>query len=150
MENDILDSLVADLLSITPLVRRNIQKKLVRTAFSRVEHHISLPHLEIMLRLRKYGPQHIAGIGEALLIPKPQMTHLVDRLQELKLAVRKTNRADRRVVNVALTAKGRRVIDELDQAIRDSIKIKLSGLTSLEVSELSVCLRRLGEILSRL
>jgi DNA-binding MarR family transcriptional regulator len=150
MKEEILDSVVGDLLSITPLVRRNIQRKLVRTAFASIEQHISLPHLEIMLLLRKDGTRHIAGIGEALQIPKPQMTHLIDRLEDLKLVVRQTDPADRRIVNVALTARGRRIIEELDQVIKSSIKDKLSGLTEKELRELSVSLRRLGDILSRL
>ena len=51
MKPDVLDSVVSDLLSITPLIRRNIQRKLVRTAFAGIEEHITLPHLEIMLTL---------------------------------------------------------------------------------------------------
>jgi MarR family transcriptional regulator, organic hydroperoxide resistance regulator len=149
-KREILDGVVGDVLSITPLVRRNIQRKLVRTAFARIEHNISLPHLEIMLLLRHSGKQHIAGIGEALQIPKPQMTHLIDRLESLKLIVRRADRADRRVVNIALTARGRRIIDELDQVIRNGIGEKLSGLSQAELKELSVSLRKLGDIFSKL
>jgi DNA-binding MarR family transcriptional regulator len=150
MKQDILESVVRDVLSITPLVRRNIQRKLVRTAFAQIEHKISLPHLEIMSLLRNCGTQHIAGIGEALQIPKPQMTHLIDRLEDLKLVRRRADPADRRIVNVALTPRGRRIIDELDQAIRSSISEKLSRLSGKELSELSVSLRKLGDILSKL
>lgn len=150
MKDEILDSVVDDLLSITPLVRRNMQRKLVRTAFASIEHHISLPHLEVMLLLKRVGTEHIAGIGEALQIPKPQMTHLIDRLEDLKIVARQIDPADRRIINVALTARGRRIIDELDQVIKSSIKDKLSGLTEKELRELSVSLRRLGGILARL
>jgi DNA-binding MarR family transcriptional regulator len=149
-KHSILEAVVGDFLSITPLVRRNIQRKLVRTAFARVEHNISLPHLEIMLLLRNNGKQHIAGIGEALQIPKPQMTHLIDRLEGLKIITRRADPADRRVINVALTARGRRIIDEMDQVIRSGISEKLSGLSEEELKELSVSLRKLGDIFSKL
>jgi MarR family transcriptional regulator, organic hydroperoxide resistance regulator len=150
MKNEVLDSVVGELLSITPLVRRNIQRKLVRTAFAQIEHNITLPHLEIMMSLKNSGTQHIAGIGDTLQIPKPQMTHLVDRLETLKIATRQSDPADRRIVNIALTPRGRRIIDELDRVIRSSIREKLSGLTEKELGELSASLRKLGDILSKL
>jgi len=150
MKPEVLDSVVSDLLSITPLIRRNIQRKLVRTAFAGIEEHITLPHLEIMLTLKEEATRHIAEIGERLQIPKPQMTHLIDRLQSLELVSRQTDAGDRRIINIALTGKGRRIIEELDGVIKSSIKEKLAGLTEAELKELSVSLRRLGEILSKL
>ena len=150
MKKNILDSVVRDLLSITPSVRRSIQRKVVRTAFSQVEEDITLPHLEIIKILKEEGPRHIAEVGEALQIPKPQMTHLIDRLEDLKIVVRKADTADRRTINVMLTDKGRRIIEELDQVINDSIKAKLSVLTEEELQELSVSLKRLRDILSKL
>ena len=143
MNDEILNDLVGDLLSITPLIRRTIQRKLVRTAFASIEHHISLPHLEIMRLLKEGGTQHIAELGEALQIPKPQMTHLIDRLEGLDIVVRQADPADRRIVNVSLTDHGRSIIDELDQVLKSSVRDKLSGLTGKEVEELSVSLRKL-------
>ena len=55
MKKSILDSVVKDLLSITPSIRRSIQRKVVRTAFSQVEEDITLPHLEIMKILKEEG-----------------------------------------------------------------------------------------------
>src|SRR3972149_7575629 len=102
MKPDVLDSVVSDLLPTTPLIRRNIQRKLVRTAFAGIEEHITLPHLEIMLTLKEEATRHIAEIGERLQIPKPQMTHLIDRLQSLELVSRQTDAGDRRIINIAL------------------------------------------------
>lgn len=146
----ILDDIVNDLLLITPLIRRTIQKKLVRTAFAQIEADITLPHLEIIKTLRDYGTMHIAEIGEKLLIPKPQMTHLIDRLVSLDIIIRQTDNSDRRTINITLTEKGERIIEEFDTVIRDSIQDRLSGLTDEDLKELSVSLRKLGEIFSRL
>jgi DNA-binding MarR family transcriptional regulator len=150
MKSEALDSVVGELLSITPLVRRNIQRKLVRTAFARIEQNITLPHLEIMLLLKHRGTRHIAEIGETLQIPRPQMTHLIDRLEDLKIVTRQADPADRRIVNIALTARGRRIINELDHVIRSGISEKLAGLTEEELGELSVSLKKLRDILSKL
>jgi len=150
MRKVILDDIVNDLLSITPLIRRTIQRKLVRTAFAQIEADMSLPHMEIIKTLRDYGTMHIAEIGEKLLIPKPQMTHLIDKLVSLEIIVRQADTSDRRTTNISLTEKGERIIEEFDTVVRDSIQDKLSGLTDEDLKELSVSLQKLGEVFSRL
>jgi DNA-binding MarR family transcriptional regulator len=150
MKKSILDNIVNDLLSITPLIRRSIQRKLVRTAFARIEGDLTLPHLEIIKTLKEEGRKHIAEIGERLQIPKPQMTHLIDRLENLEMVTRQADTVDRRVTNIMLTEKGRAITEELDRVITGSIRERLSCLTDEELQELSVSLRKLGDILSKL
>lgn len=144
-----LNSVVMDLLSIPPLMRRNIQRKLVRTAFARID-DVSMPHFEIMKTLEESGSAHMAEIGERLQIPKPQMTHLVDKLEKLGIVARQPDESDRRSLNVALTEKGRRTVEEQDRIIKRSIRGKLACLTEDELKELSVSLRKLRDILSKL
>lgn len=150
MKRSVLNSVIRDLLSITPSIRRSIQRKVVRTAFAQIEEDITLPHLEIMHILKEESTKHIAEIGERLQIPKPQMTHLIDRLEDLEIVTRQADTTDRRIINIMLTDKGRRIIEELDQVIKESIEAKLSILTEEELQELSVSLKRLGDILSKL
>jgi DNA-binding MarR family transcriptional regulator len=150
MKKSMLDSIVSDLLSVTPLIRRNIQRKIVRTAFAQIEKDISLPHLEVIVTLKEEGTRHIAEIGEKLQIPKPQMTHLIDRLENLDIVQRQPDTSDRRIINVALTDKGIEIIDELDRVTKSSLREKLSSLSDEELRELSRCLRKLGDILTKL
>jgi DNA-binding MarR family transcriptional regulator len=150
MKKSMLDSIVSDLLSVTPLIRRNIQRKIVRTAFAQIERDISLPHLEVIVTLKEEGTRHIAEIGEKLQIPKPQMTHLIDRLENLNIVQRRPDTSDRRIINVALTDKGVEIIEELDRIIKSSLREKLSSLSDEELRELSRCLRRLGDIFTKL
>lgn len=150
MRNNVLNSVVRDLLSIPPFIRRSIQRKLFGSALARTEEDISLPHFEIMKTLEGMGTLHIAEIGERLKIPKPQMTHLIDKLVSLEIVTRQTDAADRRIINITLTDKGRTMMEEQDRLIKVSIKEKLSCLTGEELQELSVSLRKLRDILSKL
>ena len=150
MRNNVLDSVVKDLLSIPPLIRRSFHRKVFKTAFARIEEDISLPHFEIMRTLAEVGTLHVAKIGERLQIQKPQMTHLIDRLVSLEIVARQTDAADRRIINIALTDKGRAMMEEHGRLIRGSIKENLSCLTGKELQELSVSLRKLRDILSKL
>ena len=150
MNQPVYDEVIRDLLSLTPLIRRDIQRKLVKSAFIHVEHDITLPHLEIIKTLQVEGSLHIAEIGEKLQIPKPQMTHLVDRLEKLGIVSRKTDENDRRITNLSLTDKGRQITSELDETLHSSIGEKLAKLDEEELREISASLRKLANILAKI
>jgi len=150
MKNNVLDNVVGDLLSIPPLIRRGINRKVVKAAFDEVGEGIGVPHFEIMMVLEEAGTQYIAEIGEKLLIPKPQMTLLIDRLVSLKIVARRTDETDRRMSNVSLTDKGKAILKEKDRVLRANFTEKLSRLTDEEIRQLAESLRRLRDILSRL
>jgi len=150
MKNNILDSVVGDLLSIPSLIRRGINRKVVKAAFDQVGEGIGVPHFEIMMVLEEAGTQYIAEIGEKLLIPKSQMTFLIDRLVGLEIVEKRTDEADRRMSNVSLTDKGRAILKEKDRVLRANFTEKLSQLTDDEIQQLASSLRRLRDILSRL
>ena len=137
-------------MAVPPLIRRGINRKVLRVAFAKVGEDISIPHFEIMVLLQENGTQHIAEIGEKLLIPKSQMTPLIDRLVSLQIVERRTDENDRRLTNILLTDKGKAVLKEKDRTLRVNFRVKLSHLTDEELKELSVSLRRLREILSKI
>jgi DNA-binding MarR family transcriptional regulator len=150
MKKEILDNVVGDILSLPPLIRRGINRKVIKAAFDKVGEGISVPHFEIMMVLEEAGRQHIAEIGEKLLIPKPQMTFLINRLVNLKIVERRTDESDRRLSNVFLTEKGKAILKEKDRLLRENFAEKLSCLTDDELEELAVSLRGLRNILSRM
>lgn len=150
MKKDMLDIVIGELLAVPPLIRRGINRKVVRAAFAKIGEDISIPHFEIMRLLQESGTQHIAEIGEKLLIPKSQMTPLIDRLVSLQIVERQADEADRRLINIVLTDKGKAIQKEKDRSLRINFRVKLSHLTDEELKELSVSLRRLREILSKI
>jgi len=150
MRKSNMNSVVDDFLSILPLIRRSINRKVLKSALSQIEEAISIPHFEIMKTLQEEGTRHIAEIGEKLSIPKPQMTHLIDRLVDIGVVERQPVETDRRIINIALTPKGRRMIEEHDCMVRESINTKLSCLSDQELQELSTSLRILNSTLSKI
>ena len=145
-----MDGVVDDFLSILPLIRRSINKKILKSALGQIEEAISIPHFEIMKTLQEDGIRHIAEIGEKLSIPKPQMTHLIERLVGQGIVERQAVETDRRIINIALTPRGRRMIEEHDCMVKESINVKLSCLSDKELQELSASLRILYNTLSKI
>ena len=91
MKGEILDSIAEDLFTIPPLIGRSIRRKLLRTALAHIREDISPPHFEIMKTLDETGTLHVTEIGERLQIPRPQMTHLIDKLVSLDMVERQAD-----------------------------------------------------------
>ena len=150
MKKEMLDSIAEDLFTIPPLIGRSVRRKLFRTALVHIREDISPPHFEIMRTLEETGTLHVTEIGERLQIPKPQMTHLIDKLVSLDMVERQPDTRDRRIINIALTSKSKTLLKKHKRRIKNAIKETLSSLTEKELGELSTSLRKLRDILSKL
>jgi MarR family 2-MHQ and catechol resistance regulon transcriptional repressor len=139
-----------DLLSVPPLIFRGVRRKLLKEALDSVNIDISPLHFEIMRLLKEDGTLHIAEIGERLQLARAQMTHLIDKLVELKMVERQTDSADRRVTNIVLTDRGSAFLKEHGGNIWKATQEFVSSLTDKELADLSASLERIREILSRL
>ena len=150
MRDDILNKITADLLSVPPLIFRGVRRKLLKMALIDTKVDIAPPHLEIMKLLVEAGTLHVAEIGERLLIARAQMTHLIDKLVDLGLVERQMDTADRRMINIVLTSRGRAIVEERDSNIKKATKETLSCLTDEELEALSDSLEKLRTVLSKL
>jgi DNA-binding MarR family transcriptional regulator len=81
-------------------------------------------------------------LGSALGIDRSTMVSLIDQLESAGLATRRPSATDRRAREIAITAKGRRLLQRargLISQVEDEI---LGGLTAKERGELLALLRR--------
>lgn len=145
-----LRTLADDLFSIPALIVRASRRKLLKTALASIDETITPLHFGIMRALSEVETMHVTAVGEKLQIPGPQMTRLVDRLVALALVERRPDAADRRTINLALTEKGRALLEVHGAAVRESVKEALSCLSDEELRQLSRSLRTLRDIFSKL
>ena len=150
MGKNILDSVAEDIFSTLPLIGRSIHRKLIKTVVTGFEEDITPPHFQIMKLLQESGTMHVAEIGERLHIARPQMTHLIDRLVELNIVEREINQEDRRMLNIRLSTKGKKIVKDHDKRILTATTEALSALTSEELQKLSDSVKTLKEIFSKL
>jgi DNA-binding MarR family transcriptional regulator len=150
MRDDVLVKVAQDLLSVPPLIFRLIRRKLVMTTLADIDVDIKLLHFEIMRVLKEEGTLHPARIGEMLLIAKAQMTYLIDKLVELGFVKREMDPSDRRTINITLTDKGSRVLDEQDNIVINAVRDNMSDLTERELKSLCDSLRNLRDTLFKL
>jgi DNA-binding MarR family transcriptional regulator len=150
MRGEIVGRVAADLLSVPPLIFRLIRRKLVMTTLADIDVDIKLLHFEIMMVLKEEGTRHPAEIGESLFIAKAQMTHLIDKLVDLDFVKREMGSNDRRTLNITLTDKGNKMLEEQDNLVINAVRDNMSTLTDAELEALSHSLRTLRDILFKL
>ncbi len=146
MQSNPIDSITDNLVRIFPLLHR----ALLRTDFSTTNKNLSRPHFVIMNVLNELGPVPVSTVGKRLIIAKPQMTRLIDRLIDLNIVQRQPDSNDRRVINIKLTEKGLVILEQCRTRVRDNIKNKLSCLNEEDLEVLLISLNKLKDILLKL
>jgi DNA-binding MarR family transcriptional regulator len=88
--------------------------------------------------LRAAHPETIPtlALGGRLISRAPDMTRLLDRLEERKLVERQRRPENRRVVEVGITASGRELLDQLDTKVRQCHREQLGHLSAKSLSQL--------------
>ena len=123
-------ALVADVL--TELTSWNPREFI--TAFQRWHQgQISLIQLNVLTLLEATGPLPMSRLAESLDISVASLTGIIDRMEARSLVKRKRDGADRRVVNVAPAAGGRRLFAQIDRRRRAGLAKLLETLADDEL-----------------
>lgn len=94
---------------------------------------LSLVHLHVLTVLDGDGPSTMRGLAESLDVSQASATGIIDRMQQRGLIERGRDPADRRLVRVALTETGRRLIDGVAAERKVRLKVLLDDLTDDEL-----------------
>lgn len=104
---------------------------------------LSLVHLNVLTVLDMDGTLPMRALAESLDVSQASATGIVDRMEQRGLVERLRDDADRRVVRVALTDEGRRLIAGLAAERRDHLARILDRLTDAELDGLLLGTRAL-------
>lgn len=92
----------------------------------------------------------ITDLSERLLIRPPSVTGVVDRLERGGLVVRDAATDDLRAKRVRLTARGRRLVEQVTAVHADQVDMLLGGLNATDQARLHRLLDRLSGHLEKL
>jgi DNA-binding MarR family transcriptional regulator len=123
------DAAAAPLEPPTPdaLLRRDLGGRLARTLARQrgdyvsclVRDGVSTAQMWVLMKLRLHGDLSMSGLAELLGLGLPNVTGIVDRLEERGLVERRRDVRDRRIVHVSLTEAGSRIPDGMEGLQRD-------------------------------
>lgn len=130
-DDDLVDAIVAE---YEPLVART------RRAMASVwqDRSISKTSLVVLMQLEIHGPVSMSRLASLLDVGLPNMTGIVDRMEEQGLVERVRDERDRRVVLVSATPRGIALAEELEEIRRQRLA---ELVTALGPSDRQTCLR---------
>lgn len=134
------------MVELIPQMMREITRR-ESNYFSRGK--ISVPQLSVLGHLSRRGEIPMHELARVLGVSRPAATGLVDRLIAQGLAARRGDPADRRVIRVSLTAKGRKVHSSIWEQKRRVIAQVFGQLPPADRAHYLRTLERVVAILSK-
>lgn len=144
MTDDIRDRIAGDLLALLPFYHKRLFK---------AEHGISgmqAAQYRVLGLLMSAGVLPMSEIGKRLYISKPYMTVLIDSLVEGGHVERLPDTSDRRVINVAITGKGKTYLKHAGAMYKNDVKALIGDLDEPDLAELCRSLENLRGILAKI
>ncbi len=135
-----------EILTITPTMMRIIAKD---SRFDRAKMELTLGQFQLLSILAPETPSTMGRLSEAAGISLPAATEAVDRLVRAGMVKRRPDPADRRVVRVALTPRGRNALAHCHDTRRRRWVEILTWLTAAERKALVTHLKAFQGLLVR-
>ncbi len=126
-----------------------IHKKILRMDLELETENLNRLHMAVM-GLLNTSNMTMTELAKALMMTKPQLTHLVETLVALGFVERLPDVADRRVIHLKLTKNARIKFKGLRAKLKENIKQKLASLTPEELGQMAVTLEALRNTVSKL
>lgn len=108
------------------------------------QHDLSPQQYNALRLLRAVHPETIAtlALGSRLISRAPDMTRLLDRLEERQLVERQRRPENRRVVEVGITPTGLELLTKLDEQVRQCNHEQLGHLSKQALAQLVALLEQ--------
>lgn len=114
-----------------------------------VDDEVSLPQLRVLVMIDTRGPLNLAAVAETLQVNPSNASRACDQLVQAGLLERRDSAADRRNVELTLSAAGQALVDRITVYRRRSVEAALRKLSSTErehlVSNLDLFATAAGE-----
>lgn len=130
-------AVIANVWRVAQAVRAQLERRVLRPD------GISWGGFSLLLHLWASGPMETRALAASMGCARPSVSSLCDTLQRAGLITRAADTADRRLVRVALTDRGRRLIQDLFPRFNAGEADLVAGLTTEDRRLLAGLLRRL-------
>ena len=106
---------------------------------------LTMPQLRLMFIVRDREQCSVGELAERLNVRPATVTGLTDRLVRQDLIERRDHPSDRRIVQIVLTAEGRRVLNEIEVASRAYFDAIFERMPEKDVVHLVALLQKLAD-----
>ncbi len=124
--------------------------ELHRKLFKGMKHDYTRHQVRLLHFVEKDGENSMKHYGQKLLISKPNMSTLVDRMVEDSLIERLYDPKDRRVVRIKVSETGKKVLRSHEELMKETIKEKLIPISDEEIKVLNDSLEVIKKIFNKI
>lgn len=104
----------------------------LRGAESWAKLDVTMPQLKVLMLLGLHGSAPVSTLAARMGVSPPNVTGILDRLEQHELVRRTSDIHDRRVVRVVLTDDGHGFLAELQRAGEDRLRHRISQLRAAD------------------
>jgi DNA-binding MarR family transcriptional regulator len=113
------------------------------------QYGVTPTQLSVLKLLHEIGDLRLGDLSRRISAQNSTVTGIVDRMEEAGLVVRSRGADDRRVWNIALTARGRQVAERADVRPWQTLRGALEALPRADKRKLIEILRRVADNVAR-
>ena len=103
--------------------------------------------LHALVTVKRYEPLNMTQLAEHLIMPRQQLTKIVDDLVKKKFVVREASPENRRNIIIRFSQFGAKQMEEVIQNIYETVLALEERIGEQQMKELFFCFRRIQEIL---
>lgn len=142
---------VIDFKNILWRYTRQINERTSNLIITLCDHHgITTLQGRILLEIEQHGSHTIGTLASRLHIAGTNISTMCKKLEGKGLIVRVRDEGDERVVKVALSEKGKTVVEEINQELIEKISNSIQGETDQSLHEIINGLKKLNTLLEKL
>jgi DNA-binding MarR family transcriptional regulator len=116
----------------TVLTTSRVFVAIAARSLASIESDVTLPQFRLLIVLAAHGPQGLRSLADFLTVNASTATRMCDRLVRKELIRRRTSSSDRREVRLALTEKGRDLVDHATKQRRIELSRLLESVPAEE------------------
>jgi DNA-binding MarR family transcriptional regulator len=125
------EELIAEIIEAQRRMNRVMRE---RTLDSWVKLNLTIPQLKSLFYISRHGRVNPSGLASGIHVTPANVTGIADRLVEQGLLTRMPDPDDRRLSWLAVTDKGKTLINDLREGRAQGMRRTLDGLTEEELS----------------
>jgi MarR family transcriptional regulator, organic hydroperoxide resistance regulator len=130
---------------------RKINERTNNLIITLCEHHgITTLQGRILLEIQQHGSHTIGSLATRLHIAGTNISTMCKKLEGKGFIERVRDEADERVVKVALSQKGIRVVEEINKELIEKISNAIQGETDQSLKEIINGLKKLNHLLGKM
>ncbi len=130
-------------LRVLQSLRRIIRAVALHSRKLSMQHNITGPQLACLLAVSEHGPLTVSSLAREVHLSPSTIVGILDRLEQKVLVLRQRSSQDRRVINIAITTKGRKLANSAPSPLQDTLSKALQKLPEIEQASIVMSLEKI-------